>query len=102
MIVYVDIDETICISPENRNYFEATPIRKNIKKINQLYDEGDVIVYWTARGSGSGIDWREVTENQFKEWGVKYHELRFGKPVYDLFVCDKVINSDDFFKAREY
>ena len=102
MIVYVDIDETICTSPENRNYFEATPIRKNIKKINQLYDEGDVIVYWTARGSGSGIDWREVTENQFKEWGVKYHELRFGKPVYDLFVCDKVINSDDFFKAREY
>ena len=102
MVIYVDIDETICTSPENRNYFEATPIRKNIEKINQLYDEGDVVVYWTARGSGSGIDWKEVTENQFKKWGVKYHELRFGKPVYDLFVCDKAINSDDFFKVRGY
>ena len=58
MIIYVDIDETICSSPEDRNYSMASPIVENIKKINKLYDEGNTIVYWTARGTGSGINWR--------------------------------------------
>ena len=97
MIIYVDIDETICVSPEDRNYSFAKPIIENIKKINELYDNGDTIIYWTARGTGSGIDWRKTTEKQFSEWGVKYHELRFGKPIYDLLICDKVVNSEVFF-----
>ena len=96
-IIYVDIDETICTSPENRGYSRATPITNHIDRINELYDAGNTIVYWTARGTGSGIDWREVTEIQFKNWGVKYHELKFGKPMYDLFIDDKNINSDTFF-----
>lgn len=94
MIIYIDIDETICLSPEDRDYSKANPITDNIKKANQLYDEGNHIVYWTARGSGTGIDWREVTENQFKEWGVKYHELELGKPIYDLFIDDKALNTE--------
>jgi hypothetical protein len=100
MIVYVDIDETICISPEDRDYNKAVPIEKNIKKINKMYDNGDRIVYWTARGTGSGIDWRSVTENQFLKWGVKYHELHLGKPIYDLFIDDKNINSETFFNQE--
>lgn len=100
MIIYVDIDETICVSPEDRDYTLAKPIEKNIKKINSMYDDGNTIIYWTARGTGSGIDWRQVTENQFNKWGVKYHELRFGKPIYDIFIDDKNINSDTFFKTE--
>lgn len=100
MIIYVDIDETICTSPESRDYSKAIPIMKNIEKINELYDAGNTIVYWTARGTGSGIDWREVTEKQFKSWGVRYHDLKFGKPIYDLFVDDKNINSERFFKQE--
>jgi len=99
MIIYIDIDETICVSPENRNYAEAAPILENITKANRLYDDGHTIVYWTARGSGSGIDWREVTEKQFDEWGVKCHELRLGKPIYDLFIDDKNMNVRDWPKA---
>jgi hypothetical protein len=72
------------------------PIEKNIGKANRLYDEGHRIVYWTARGSGSGIDWREVTERQFDKWGIKYHELKFGKPIYDLFIDDKNMNVQDW------
>ena len=89
MIYYVDIDETICTSPENRDYSLAVPI-------NKLYGE-HTIIYWTARGTGSGIDWSEVTKKQFKEWGVKHHEVKFGKPIYDMFICDKAINSETFF-----
>lgn len=98
MIIFVDIDETICTSPDNRDYRQASPIISNINKINELYESGDTIIYWTARGTGSGIDWREVTEEQFERWGVKYHELKFGKPIYDMFIDDKNINSEVFFK----
>jgi hypothetical protein len=97
MIFYVDIDDTICSHSEDLDYSRATPRPERILKINRLYDQGNTIVYWTARGTGSGIDWREVTEKQFKDWGVKYHELKFGKPVYDLFIDDKNINSERFF-----
>ena len=89
MNIFVDIDETICETPTDRNYRNSTPIKGNINKVNNLYDEGHRIVYWTARGTMTGIDWREVTEKQFSEWGVKHHELRFGKPAYDILVCDK-------------
>lgn len=96
MIIYVDVDETICESPESRDYSKAVPIMENIEKANSLYDEGHTIVYWTARGTGSGIDWREVTEEQFRLWGVKYHDLKLGKPIYDLFIDDKNMNTRDW------
>ena len=38
--------------------------------INKLYDEGHTVVYWTARGSTTGIDWGDLTQNQLKEWGL--------------------------------
>jgi len=101
MIIYVDIDETICSTPESRDYSLSTPIDENISKINSLYDKGHTIVYWTARGSGTGIDWKEITQEQFKMWGVKYHDVKFQKPNYDLFICDKSINSFDFFSFFE-
>ena len=97
MIIYVDIDETICVTPNSRDYSKAKPIIKHIKKINDLYDEGNTIFYWTARGTETKIDWRELTEKQFKRWGVKYHDLFFGKPAYDLFIDDKNVNAKTFF-----
>jgi histidinol phosphatase-like enzyme len=94
---FVDIDETICISPKDRNYINAEPIPERIDKINSLYEDGHTIIYWTARGSGSGMDWYSVTFDQLRDWGAKHHELRLGKPIYDLFICDKAINSESFF-----
>ena len=98
MIYYVDIDETICEYPCSRMYTNAVPIKENINKINKLYEDGHQVVYWTARGSTTGIDWTDVTERQLKRWGAKYHELQLGKPHYDVFICDKAINTKDFFK----
>ena len=63
---------------------------ENIAKINELYDEGHYIKYWTARGSVTGIDWLETTVEQLDNWGCLYHELSVGeKPAYDLLICDK-------------
>ena len=97
MILYVDVDETICSYPKERNYPLAEPISENIDKINQLYDEGHTIVYWTARGSTTGIDWTELTVMQLKQWGAKFNRVQLGKPHFDLYICDKSINSKRFF-----
>ena len=98
MKIYVDIDETICYYNGERNYPDAIPLPSRIKKINDLYSEGNVITYYTARGAVTGIDWKEVTRNQLNSWGCKYHYLSVGeKPAYDLLICDKAINSETFF-----
>ena len=88
--IYVDIDETICFYEGKRYYPDAKPNLANIKKINTLYDKGNQITYWTARGSVTGINWYELTKSQLNEWGCKYHHLSVGKkPDYDLLICDK-------------
>ena len=97
---FVDIDGTICGNTYGK-YEDALPYDSNIQKINSLYSQGNKIIYWTARGANSGIDWTELTTNQLKKWGVKYTELRMGKPHYDLFICDKVINSSKYFNMEE-
>jgi hypothetical protein len=95
-IIYVDIDETICMTSKSRNYLDSQPIFENIEKINKLYEEGNTIVYWTARGSRKQIDWAETTKEQLKRWGAKYHELRLDKPYYDLFIDDKTIRIEEY------
>lgn len=93
--IYIDIDETICYYDGKRDYALAKPIQANIDIVNNLYDRGDHITYWTARGTTTGINWEAITRNQFESWGVKYHELKFGKPNYDVFICDKALNTSD-------
>ena len=49
MIIYVDIDETICITNSDRDYTSSKPIQKNIDIINALHKKGHRIVYWTSK-----------------------------------------------------
>jgi hypothetical protein len=90
MIIYVDIDETICFYSGKRRYELAEPNYDNINKINKLHDEGHEIIYWTARGCRSKTDCSELTAQQLEEWGCKYKDLICNeKPEYDLLICDK-------------
>jgi len=99
--IYVDIDETICFYKEHipldgkKNYSDAIPNFDNINKINKLFDEGNIIVYWTARGSRSKIDWYDFTKQQLDSWGAKYTHLKCDKPYYDLFVEDRSIRIEE-------
>jgi len=97
MIIFVDIDETICSFTDGK-YSLAEPIEDRIKKINKLYEQGNTIIYWTARGTITNMNWFKVTQEQLERWDCKYSELRMGKPYYDLFIDDKNINSEEFFK----
>ena len=90
-----DIDGVIATLTPSNEYTQAEPMASTIGLINQLYDAGNYIILATARGSMTGIDWRPVTEQQMKDWGVKYHELHFGKPAGDYYVDDRFISLHD-------
>jgi hypothetical protein len=84
----VDIDGTICT--ETRGFYQnAKPIGHAIKLINELYDEGAEIIFHTARGMvrfNNDIakvydNLFSLTQQQLKEWGVKYDKLILGKPA---------------------
>tara|TARA_A100001201_G_scaffold124480_1_gene108545 strand:- start:348 stop:941 length:594 start_codon:yes stop_codon:yes gene_type:complete len=89
-----DIDGTICETTDGGTYESTKPYPSAISAINKLYDDGHTIFLYTARGSVSGKDWSELTKNQIDSWGLKYHELKMGKPFYDLMVDDRAINAN--------
>jgi len=94
-----DLDGTICVDTQGK-YNEATPYAEIVSEVNRLRGEGHRILIFTARGSGTGIDWRAVTERQLSEWGVSYDRLYFGKPPADVYIDDKAVQVADFRLAR--
>ena len=89
MNIFVDIDNTVCLTRDS-DYENSEPIFENIAKINKLFNEGNNIVYYSARGRRSGVDWTEFTIKQLREWNCKYNDLFMNhKPDYDLYICYK-------------
>ncbi len=103
-----DIDGTVCTPVDDGDYFKAKPYKHRIEQINGLYEQGATIIFNTARGMGrygnaSGqahAAFYDLTVNQLKDWGVKYHRLFMGKPSGDIYVDDKGINDENFFDSR--
>ena len=86
-----DIDGVLATIVPTNDYALAGPMVENIKRLNRLYDAGNTIVLFTARGTVTGINWSEVTQKQMSDWGVKYHRLHFGKPAADYYIDDKMV-----------
>ena len=100
MKYFCDIDGTICSTVADGDYGKAIPFMDRIHYLNKLFDEGHEIHYWTARGSSSGKDWKDLTEGQLDWWGCKYTTLKLGKPSYDVWIDDKAWYSEDFFSVN--
>ena len=102
----IDIDGTICDKQREHDYNKSFPYHKRIRIINQLYDDGHTIVYYTARGMGRNNNnaalainqFYSLTEKQLEEWGAKHHQLILGKPSADVYVDDKGIRDGKFFR----
>jgi hypothetical protein len=90
MIYYVDIDNTICTT-EGNDYENAIPKKEVIEKINKLWHDGNVVIYWTARGKGSSKDWFIFTLKQLQGWGCRFNSIRMDKPSYDFILDDKAM-----------
>jgi uncharacterized HAD superfamily protein len=75
----IDIDGTISEDvpneePERMEYAYLIPGAREM--INEWYDEGHIITFFTSRIE----DHREVTEKWLNKHGFKYHGLLMGKP----------------------
>jgi CMP-N,N'-diacetyllegionaminic acid synthase len=87
-----DMDGVIATLVPDNNYLEAAPYAPAVDVVNRLHDAGNRIVIYTARGSMTGIDWTDITYDQLRRWGVRHHELRFGKPAADFYIDDRMIS----------
>ena len=86
----IDIDGTICITKKKfkdmqKNYKAAKPRIDVINKINDLFDKGNIIFFYTSR---PWVDF-ELTVKWLKKYSVKYHSLVFGKPVGHIYIDEK-------------
>jgi len=88
MKYYIDLDNTLC-STTNSDYQNSVPILSRIAKVIELKNQGHNITIWTARGSRSGNDYKELTESQLKKWEIPYDNLLMGKPDFDRMIDDK-------------
>ncbi len=90
-----DIDGVIATLTPDNDYAKAKPIVETIAIVNRLFELGNRIYLHTARGFVTGQDWSDVTRKQLRDWGVKYGELRFGKPAADFYIDDRMISMAD-------
>jgi len=95
MIYAFDLDGTICTTTKDGNYEEAVPYKLMVEVINKLYNEGNRIIIYTARGRYSGTDRSDLTKKQLIEWQVPYHELH-SKPGADIYIDDLAVHPDQF------
>jgi len=100
-----DLDGVICHrktelgGPEK--YLTCYPDQDMIDVVNALFDEGNYVAIYTARGMNTfNNDVRKVYDNlygltkkQLTDWGVRHHVLIMGKASYDVLVDDKALNS---------
>lgn len=94
-----DLDGVICRTEKNF-YQKSKPIINSINKINQLYDNRNYILIYSARFMGRSKEnsneakrrGYSMTLRQLKKWGVKFHKLLMGKPSYDIIIDDKAFN----------
>ena len=88
----IDIDGVVAQTVSGLEYGMAEPLPEGVRAVNRLYERGHRIVLFTARGTMTGVDWSETTRVQMERWGVKYHELKFGKPAADFYVDDRMLS----------
>lgn len=92
--VFVDIDGTLTEPLElGGEYQNARVNPRRVEVVNALVRAGNDVVLYTARGTETGRDWREVTEAQMREWGVDPGvRVEFGKPAWDVLIDDRVFH----------
>lgn len=93
-IISVDIDNFVAVPLEEKdrhNYILNVPIRGMIEKINKLYEDRHVIIYYTGRAP----KYYEQTYAWLIASGCKFHALRMGKLHADWHLDDRNANIED-------
>lgn len=87
MQLIIDLDGTICTEEKQFSRALAKPLPGAIETINRLFDEGNIIIIYSAR------TWAEyeMTSAWLINHGIKYHQLILGKPMGDYWIDDRAI-----------
>lgn len=87
MQIVIDMDGTICSEEKTYSRSLAKVHQDAVESINNLYDEGHIILIYSARS------WQEyeMTEHWLKTHNIRYHQLIMGKPIGDLWIDDRAI-----------
>ena len=92
MTYIFDLDGTLLTEG---GYASARPKQERIKHLRRLYEEGHTIVIQTARNKA----YEKMTKRQLKDFEIPYHVICVGSKIFgDVYIDDKGINADDFFK----
>ena len=91
------IDQLRIETFQSHLYKDAGVLPHSKEVLNKWYDEGNTIIFQTARGMGrSGNSsafaytaFERLTKDQLNNWGVKFHKLYMTKPSFDFYVDDK-------------
>ena len=105
-IIAFDLDDTLCYRPKEvehlgvDKYYHCIPIQEMVDLSNEMYDKGNTILIYTARGMKTlGGDKEQIykilypiTLKCLEEWGIKHHGLVMGKLHYDMLIDDKCMD----------
>lgn len=95
MKVFVSIDSIIKNLPKlgsSLDYKNIKPQYDSIEKINKMYDDGDVIIYYTPKGLNPDIDWENFIYKKLIKWGCSFNDIicEFEKNSLDSMVDSKI------------
>jgi capsule biosynthesis phosphatase len=97
-----DLDNTLVSFPTiSGDYSTVKPIQKTIDLVRNLYESGNTIIIYTARGMKTmGGDQGKVMANigkitfdTLESFNIPYHKICFGKPNADFYIDDLGVNS---------
>jgi capsule biosynthesis phosphatase len=101
MTVCFDLDNTLVTYPRiPGDYRTVLPIPKMVQLARQLKQEGHTILIYTARRMATHRnnvaavieDIGALTIQSLKDFGIPYDELKFGKPLADMYIDDRAVN----------
>jgi len=72
----IDIDGTVIKHMNPSKYKEAFPLEDAVETVNEWFQNGDIIIFWTARHPS----YYDCTKQQLDSMGFYYNELLMGKP----------------------
>jgi len=84
-VVFVDLAGTLCTEEKTFERPLARPLAGAKEALNRIFDAGNTVVIWTARG------WEQyrMTEDWLRRHGFKYHQILMGKPIATVFIDDR-------------
>ena len=81
--VYIDLE---CLLEDGKL------VKEIIEKVNEKYDEGFVIIIWTNDKDHDDELFLIKIYNQLVDVGLNFHQLKSGKPDYDIIIDKKSID----------